>query len=301
MTTHAYKKPINTSILFAGGGKEIRRFARQQTLGLVSLLFICVLLLSGIFASTIAPYDPVAADFSAVLQAPGATHWMGTDAFGRDILSRVLYGARPAILMGIGASFLGAFFGGLVGIASAYFGGVVDAAIQRVVDIMLSVPVIVLALVVAAVLGRREMLGIDVNLVFAIAIPYVPKVARVIRSAALIVRQMPYIDAAKASGFSHLRIILNHMAPNLAAPWLVLVTAFTAQTILLEASLSFLGVGVVEPTPAWGLMLSGMGVNLFAESPWIVLYPGLAISLTVFAFSLLGDAMRDTLDPKFRR
>jgi peptide/nickel transport system permease protein len=123
----------------------------------------------------------------------------------------------------------------------------------------------------------------------------------VIRSAALVVRTMPYIDAARAAGYSHLRILLAHMAPNLAAPWLVLVTAFTAQTILLEASLSYLGVGVVEPAPAWGLMLSGMAVQTFAEAPWIVLFPGLAISLAVFAFSLLGDAMRDVLDPKFRR
>lgn len=277
------------------------RFARQQPLGLASGLFIVVLLLSGIFATHISPYDPLANDYGAVLQAPSAGHLMGTDSFGRDIWSRILYGAQPALVMGVCASLTGAVLGGLVGLVSAYFGGKVDIVIQRLVDIMLSVPVIVLALVVAAVLGRKEMFGIDVHLVMAIAIPYVPKVARVIRSAALVVRTMPYIDAARAAGYSNTRILLGHMAPNLAAPWLVLVTAFTAQTILLEASLSYLGVGVVEPTPAWGLMLSGMAVQVFAESPWIVLFPGLAISLTVFAFSLLGDAMRDTLDPKFKR
>lgn len=287
--------------LQVGSMSGLVRFARQQPLGLASGLFIVVLLLSGIFATHLAPYDPLANDYGAVLQAPSAGHLMGTDSFGRDIWSRILYGAQPALVMGVCASLTGAALGGLVGLVSAYFGGKVDIVIQRLVDIMLSVPVIVLALVVAAVLGRKEMFGIDVHLVMAIAIPYVPKVARVIRSAALVVRTMPYIDAARAAGYSNTRILLRHMAPNLAAPWLVLVTAFTAQTILLEASLSYLGVGVVEPTPAWGLMLSGMAVQVFAESPWIVLFPGLAISLTVFAFSLLGDAMRDTLDPKFKR
>jgi len=297
MTSHtiAGRPPFNIAF------KGLARFARQQPLGLASGVFIALLLLAGIFASAIAPFDPYANDYGAVLQAPSPAHWMGTDSFGRDIWSRILHGAQPALAMGVCASLLGATTGGFVGLASAYFGGKTDAVIQRVVDILLSVPVIVLALVVAAVLGRREMLGIDANLVFAIAIPYVPKVARVIRSAALVVRTMPYIDAARAAGYSHRRILLAHMAPNLAAPWLVLATAFTAQTILLEASLSYLGVGVVEPAPAWGLMLSGMAVQTFAEAPWIVLFPGLAISLTVFAFSLLGDAMRDVLDPKFRR
>jgi peptide/nickel transport system permease protein len=297
MTIHTIASRPLFNINFRG----LARFARQQPLGLASGVFIALLLLAGIFASAIAPYDPYTNDYGAVLQAPSPAHWMGTDSFGRDIWSRILHGAQPALVMGVCASLLGATTGGFVGLASAYFGGRTDTVIQRVIDILLSVPVIVLALVVAAVLGRREMLGIDANLVFAIAIPYVPKVARVIRSAALVVRTMPYIDAARAAGYSHLRILLAHMAPNLAAPWLVLVTAFTAQTILLEASLSYLGVGVVEPAPAWGLMLSGMAVQTFAEAPWIVLFPGLAISLAVFAFSLLGDAMRDVLDPKFRR
>jgi peptide/nickel transport system permease protein len=297
MTIHTIASRPLFNINFRG----LARFARQQPLGLASGVFIALLLLAGIFASAIAPYDPYTNDYGAVLQAPSPAHWMGTDSFGRDIWSRILHGAQPALVMGVCASLLGATTGGFVGLASAYFGGRTDTVIQRVIDILLSVPVIVLALVVAAVLGRREMLGIDANLVFAIAIPYVPKVARVIRSAALVVRTMPYIDAARAAGYSHLRILLAHMAPNLAAPWLVLVTAFTAQTILLEASLSYLGVGVVEPAPAWGRMLSGMAVLSFAEAPWIVLFPGLAISLAVFAFSLLGDAMRDVLDPKFRR
>lgn len=280
--------------------KEIGRFAREQPLGLASLLLICVILLAGIFAPWVAPFDPLATDYANLLQAPDRTHWAGTDEFGRDIFSRLIHGARTALIMGICASLLGGVAGGLLGVTSAYFGGWIDTALQRLVDILLSLPVIILALIVAAVLGRREVFGIDVNLLFAVAIPYIPKAARVIRSAALTVRTMPYIDAARAAGFSHSRIILGHMAPNLIAPWLVLLSAFTAQTILLEAALSFLGVGVADPTPSWGLMLSGVAVQSFAQAPWTVLFPGLAISLTVFAFSLLGDALRDTLDPKFR-
>jgi len=177
----------------------------------------------------------------------------------------------------------------------------VDAVLQRVNDVLLSIPLIVAALVVVAVLGRNVVAGVDINLMIAITLPYIPVMARVMRSAALTVRVSPFIDAARALGFSHSRIIMLHMMPNLVSPWLVMVSAFTAQTILLEASLSFLGVGVQEPTPAWGLMLSGVSVETFTTAPWVVLCPGLAISLTVFAFSLLGDALRDALDPRTRQ
>lgn len=277
------------------------RFVRQQPLGAASIAFIAMALFAGVFADWVAPYDPLATDFSALLQAPDRLHWLGTDEFGRDVLSRIIYGARSALIMGIIASFAGALTGGLLGATSAYFGGWIDAVLQRLMDILLALPVIVLALIVAAVLGRNVVLGIDVNLLLAISIPYVPKVARVIRAAALTVSAMPYIDAARAAGYSHLRIVFVHMAPNLAAPWLVMVSAFTAQTILLEASLSFLGLGVKDPTPAWGLMLSSVAaIQSFTHAPWVVLFPGLAISLTVLAFSLLGDALRDALDPRFR-
>ena len=167
-------------------------------------------------------------------------------------------------------------------------------------DILLSFPIIVLALVVVAVLGKAPILGIDINLIVAIAIPIVPRVARVVRAAALSVRSMPYIDAARAAGYSHSRIIMRHMAPNLVAPFLIMLTAHIAQAILLEASLSFLGLGVTEPTPAWGLMLSGMANDLFRQAPWMILFPGIAISLAVFAFNLFGDSLRDWLDPKFK-
>ena len=172
--------------------------------------------------------------------------------------------------------------------------------LQRANDVLLSIPLIVAALVVVAVLGKNMVAGVDVNLMLAIILPYIPVMARVMRTAAMGVRVSPYIDAARALGFSHLRIIVRHMLPNLVSPWLVMVSAFTAQTILLEASLSFLGVGVSEPTPAWGLMLSGVSVETLTSAPWVILFPGLAISLTVFSFSLLGDALRDALDPRTR-
>jgi peptide/nickel transport system permease protein len=275
-------------------------FGRAQPLGAVSLAAIVAMMFGGIFAELVAPYDPLTLDFGSMLAGPSIEHWFGTDAFGRDILSRVIYGARTALVIGFTSSFIGSTAGAIVGTASAYFGGRLDDVIQRFVDILLSFPIIVLALVVVAVLGRTLVLGIDVNLIFAIAVPILPKVARVVRAAALSVRAMPYIDAARAAGYSHLRIIVRHMAPNLVAPYIIMLTAYIAQAILLEASLSFLGLGVTEPTPAWGLMLSGNASDFFREAPWMILFPGIAISVAVFAFNLFGDAMRDWLDPKFK-
>jgi peptide/nickel transport system permease protein len=256
--------------------------------------------LAAISAEAIAPYEPEVIDFGAMLMAPSLDHPFGTDAFGRDILTRIIYGARTALTIGFLSSFIGCTLGGLLGIASAYFGGRADLIIQRFVDVMLSFPIIILALVVVAVLGKTELLGIDLNLVLAIAIPIIPRSSRVVRSAALSVRAMPYIDAARAGGYSAWHIITRHMAPNVLAPYLILLTAYIAQAILLEASLSFLGLGVSEPKPAWGLMLAGDSSNFYQEAPWMILFPGLAISLSVFAFNLFGDSLRDWLDPKFR-
>jgi peptide/nickel transport system permease protein len=278
----------------------LMRFCRQQPLGAVSFVVIFVMMLAGILPGVFAPYDPVAVDFVALLQPPSWDHWLGTDAFGRDIFSRIIYGARTALVIGFASSFLGSALGGVIGAASAYFGGIVDDLVQRLMDILLSFPIIVLALVVVAVLGKAPIFGIDINLIVAIAIPIVPRVARVVRAAALSVRSMPYVDAARAAGYSDMRIIMRHMAPNLVAPFLIMLTAHIAQAILLEASLSFLGLGVTEPTPAWGLMLSGMANDLFRQAPWMILFPGIAISLAVFAFNLFGDALRDWLDPKFK-
>ncbi|MCX7296529.1 MAG: ABC transporter permease [Hyphomicrobiales bacterium] len=275
-------------------------FCRQQPLGAVSFLIIFAMMFAGIFSSLVAPYDPLTIDFASLLAPPSADHWCGTDAYGRDICSRLIYGARTALVIGFTSSFVGSSLGAILGIASAYFGGRIDAWIQRFVDVLLAFPLIVLALVVVAAFRKFSVGGVDINLIVAIAIPILPRVARVVRAAALSVRVAPYIDAARAAGYSHTRIIFRHMAPNVVAPYLIMLTAFIAQAILAEASLSFLGLGVTEPTAAWGLMLSGNAADFYRQAPWMILFPGVAISLAVFAFNLFGDSLRDFLDPRFK-
>jgi peptide/nickel transport system permease protein len=274
---------------------KTRRFARRNPLGAAGALVIIVMFVIAIFADLIAPYDPVANAFDRMHQPPSLENWFGTDQFGRDVLSRLIYGARTALLVGFVSSFVGAIIGLVFGVASAYFGGRLDLNFQRVLDVFMAFPLIIMALAMIAIFGTGAQ-----NVIIAITIPFIPRCARVVRSAALAIREMPYIDAARANGFSHSRIILRHMMPNVMAPFLVMITAFVGQAILLEASLSYLGLGVQEPTPAWGLMLQG-GAEEYAESaPWIAIFPGLAISLAVFGFSLFGDAVRDELDPKLR-
>jgi peptide/nickel transport system permease protein len=275
-------------------------FCRQQPLGAVSFVIIFAMMFAGIFSPLVAPQDPLQIDFASILSPPSWEHWCGTDAFGRDICSRLIYGSRTALVIGFTSSFVGSTIGAVLGIASAYFGGKVDDWIQRFVDILLAFPLIVLALVVVAAFRKFTVGGVDVNLITAIAVPIVPRVARVVRAAALSVRVMPYVDAARAAGYSHSRIIFRHMAPNVVAPYLIMLTAFIAQAILAEASLSFLGLGVTEPTAAWGLMLSGNAADFYREAPWMILFPGAAISLAVFAFNLFGDSLRDFLDPRFK-
>ena len=276
-------------------------FCRQQPLGAVSFVIIFaddvrrhVLAAGRALRSAGQSISP------RMLAAPSWEHWCGTDAFGRDICSRLIYGSRTALVIGFTSSFVGSSIGAILGIASAYFGGKIDDWIQRFVDILLAFPLIVLALVVVAAFRKFIVGGVDVNLIVAIAIPIIPRVARVVRAAALSVRVMPYVDAARAAGYSHTRIIFRHMAPNVVAPYLIMLTAFIAQAILAEASLSFLGLGVTEPTAAWGLMLSGNAADFYRQAPWMILFPGIAISLAVFAFNLFGDSLRDYLDPRFK-
>ena len=278
----------------------IAEFVRQQPLGTVSFFIIFLMMFAGIFSELVAPYDPLTIDFASIMAAPSGTHWCGTDAYGRDICSRLIYGSRTALVIGFTSSFVGSSIGAVLGIASAYFGGRVDSWIQRIMDVLLAFPIIVLALVVVAAFGKFLVGGIDIYLILAIAIPIVPRVARVVRAAAFSVRVMPYVDAARAAGYSHTRIIFRHMAPNVVAPYLIMLTAFIAQAILAEASLSFLGLGVQEPSAAWGLMLSGNASDFYRQAPWMVLFPGVAISLAVFAFNLFGDSLRDYLDPRFK-
>ena len=275
-------------------------FCRQQPLGAVSFIIIFMMMFAGVFSAWVAPYDPLEIDFGSILAPPSREHWFGTDAYGRDIFSRIIYGARTALVIGFTSSFVGSTIGAILGVASAYFGGRIDDWIQRFIDVLLAFPIIVLALVVVAAVRSAVLFDIDVNLIIAIAIPILPRVERVVRAAALSVRFMPYVDAARAAGYSNSRIIFRHMAPNVVAPYLIMFTAFIAQAILAEASLSFLGLGVTEPTAAWGLMLSGNAADFFDKAPWMILFPGIAISLAVFAFNLAGDSLRDYLDPRFK-
>lgn len=268
---------------------------RRQPLGAIGGTIVILMILTAIFANFLSLYDPELEDFTVMLQPPSAEHWFGTDSFGRDILTRLIYGARTALLVGFGSSLLGSILGLVIGVGSAYFGGRVDLFTQRILDVLLAFPLIILAMTISVVLGS----GVE-NVILAITLPFVARCARVVRSSALAIREIPYVDAARALGFGHLRIILRHMTPNVMAPYLIMLTTFLGQAILTEASLSYLGLGVQEPVAAWGLMLQG-GAEEFAESaPWMAIFPGLAITLSVFAFNLFGDAMRDVLDPKLR-
>ncbi len=270
-------------------------FARRRPLGAIGAVIILVMAVVGFGAPWVAPFDPLATDYAAMIAPPSLRHWLGTDAYGRDVLSRIVFGSRTALIVGFGASVIGATLGALIGVASAYFGGRTDLVVQRIMDVLISFPLIILALSVVAILGT----GVQ-NVIFAIAIPMIPRCARVVRASALAVREMPYVDAARAAGFTSARIVLRHMLPNVMAPYLIMLTSFLGQAILLEASLSFLGLGVQEPIAAWGLMLRGAAVDFAETAPWMAIFPGLAISLAVFGFNLFGDSLRDALDPRLR-
>ena len=276
-------------------GGVAKDLVRRQPLGAVGGLLVIVMIVAALFAPQIAMYNPEINDFDAMLEAPSLAHIFGTDEFGRDIYSRIVYGARTAMLVGFTAAIFGSTIGLLIGVTSAYFGGWVDIIVQRVVDILIAFPSIILALAIVIILGR----GVG-PVIIAITIPMIPTCARVVRSSALAIREIPYVDAARAMGFSHTRIVLRHISPNIMAPYLIMLTTFLGAAILAEASLSYLGLGVQEPTPAWGLMLKS-GAEEYAESaPWAVVFPGVAITLAVFGFNLFGDAVRDVLDPKLR-
>ena len=270
-------------------------FSRRSPLGAVGAAIIGLMIVVAVLAGFISPYDPLATDYGKLLQAPSSSHWFGTDSFGRDVFTRIIYGSRTALWIGFASAFLGATLGALIGVTSAYFGGKIDLVVQRFMDLLLSFPLIILALVVVSLLGSGM-----TNVILAITVPMIPRCALVVRSSALALREMPFVEAARALGFGPLRIIVRHLVPNVMAPYLIMLTAFLGQAILLEASLSFLGLGVAEPQAAWGLMLRGAAVEFAERAPWMAIYPGLAISLSVFAFNLFGDSLRDALDPKLR-
>jgi peptide/nickel transport system permease protein len=281
--------------LRASRASTLWAFCRRNPLGAFGALVVIVMMIMAACAEILTSYDPLANDFGAMLSPPDREHWLGTDQFGRDLLARIVYGARTALLVGFVSAAVGATLGLVLGVASAYFGGWFDLSFQRFMDVLMAFPLIIMALAVVAIFGTGTF-----NVIVAITIPVVPRCARVVRSSALAIREMPYIDAARAAAFGHWRIIVRHMVPNVMAPYLIVMTATVGQAILTEASLSYLGLGVQEPVASWGLMLRG-GAQEYAESaPWVAVFPGLAITLAVFAFNLFGDALRDELDPKFK-
>ncbi len=274
---------------------KITRFVRREPLGTFGLALVLLMAVTGGLAEVIAPYNPTENDFGAMMEAPSWAHLLGTDQFGRDLLSRLIYGARTALIVGLSSAFVGGFVGLVLGVGSAYFGGKIDLILQRIFDVVMAFPLIILALAVVSIFGT----GVQ-NVIIAITIPLIPRIARVVRSSALAIREIPYVDAARACGFSHWRIILRHMVPNVMAPFLIMITASVGQAVLAEASLSYLGLGVQEPVPAWGLMLQGGAEEYASTAPWIAIFPGVAIMLSVLGVNLFGDALRDTLDPKLR-
>ena len=274
---------------------DVAYLARRYPLGVAGAVIMTVFVLAAIFAGTVAPLDPFTTNPKASLAKPGAAHLMGADMMGRDVFSRMIHGARISLAVSIGATFIGSGFGAALGLASGYIGGWFDLLIQRAAEVMQSLPLLVMALVITASLGPSLP-----NTIIAIAIPLIPSVARVVRSNVLSLREMPFVEAAKATGMSEWRIAVVHVLPNTLAPLIVLATAQLGSTILTEASLSFLGLGVPEPWPSWGRMLSESAAEYVRTAPWLVIFPGLAISLVVFGTNLLGDALRDALDPRQR-
>jgi len=270
------------------------RFARKKPLGVAGALLMGALIATALCADLLATHDPTRTSMQ-VLAAPGADYWLGTDNLGRDLYSRVIHGSRISLIVGVVSTLLGAVIGGFVGLISGYVGGKTDLILQRLMDIMQALPILILALVLAASLGPSLM-----NACIAISIPIVPRAGRVIRASVLAIREFAYIEAARALGVMHLRVAMRHILPNTIGPFLVLVTAQLGGSILVEAALSFLGLGIPEPYPSWGRMLSIAAAEYAEKAPWLVIWPGLAISLAVFGTNLLGDALRDTLDPRLR-
>jgi peptide/nickel transport system permease protein len=275
--------------------RRLQFFARRHVLGTIGLAIMTLFVFAALFANLICGYSPLTVDSAHALAAPSAQHWMGTDSFGRDVFSRIIHGARISLAVGLGSTALGASIGLIVGLTSGYFSGWVDLVFQRVSDILQALPLLVLALVMTAALGPSLP-----NVIIAIAIPLIPTVARVIRANTLALREQPFVEAAKSIGMSEVRIALRHVLPNTLAPLIVLATAQFGSTILTEASLSFLGLGIPEPYPSWGRMLSESAAEYVRTAPWLVIFPGIAISLAVFGTNLFGDALRDILDPRQR-
>ena len=265
-------------------------FSRTSTIFAFAIVVIFVAVAA--FAPLLAPYDPLAQSILKINRLPSAQNWLGTDQFGRDVLSRMIYGSRNSLLFGLISPFLAAIFGTVLGVVAGYFGGIVDRLISRVIDLLLAFPELLLAIMIAAVPG-----GGFWNVIAVITVAFIPGFARVARASTLAVKQEPYVEAAIAVGVSTPVIILRHIIPNIAAPIVVLMTLWVASAIRLEASLSFLGIGTQPPNPSWGNIIRD-GLNNLFGSPWPIIGAGFAITCVVLSFNLLGDVVRDVLDPE---
>lgn len=275
--------------------KWLLRFPRRKPLGAVGGAFVLVLILTALFANFIAPYNFSKISGRERLVGPSQSHIMGTDEFGRDVFSRVVHGARVSMYVATGAVLIMVVVATVIGITSAYFGGAADMVLQRFVDAVMVFPGLVLLLTIVALFGSGLL-----NVALAIGITAGIRDARVVRSSVLSVKENQYMDAARAIGCSHLRIMVVHVLPNVGAPIIILATLLWGGAILAESSLSFLGLGVPPPHPSWGAMIGGAGRTYMEQAPWLPFFPGLAISLSVFGFNMLGDALRDVWDPRLR-
>ena len=270
------------------------RRLRRNRLAMVGLIIIALLIFCAIFADFIAPYDYAQQDLMIAYQGPSAQHWFGTDEFGRDILSRIIYGSRISLQIGFIAVGISLIFGGFLGAVAGYYGGKLDNLIMRIMDIIMSIPSILLAISIVAALGSSM-----TNLMIATGVSYIPSYARIVRASILGIKDQEFIEAAKAIGTSDKTIIIRHILPNCLAPIIVQATLGVAFAIRTAAGLSFIGLGMAQPTPEWGSMLSS-GRTYIRDYWHMTLFPGLAIALTIFALNVLGDGLRDALDPKLR-
>jgi peptide/nickel transport system permease protein len=279
----------------AATGRALWLFARRKPLGAISGVIVVAMLVMAVFAESIAPYGYDETVRGARMKPPSASHWLGTDNLSRDIWSRVVYGARVSVTVGFATIALGTLCATALGVSSGYFGGTYDLVVQRVVDAWMSFPYLVIILSVMAVLGPGLL-----NVILSLSIIVAATGSRVIRGVTISVAQHAYVEAARAIGCGHLRIVFRHILPNVTATIIILSTIGLGGIILAESALSFLGFGVPPPYPSWGSMLSGSGRTYMYRAPWMAIWPGVAISLAVFAFNMLGDALRDVFDPRLR-
>ncbi|MCL4861493.1 MAG: ABC transporter permease [Caldilineaceae bacterium] len=274
----------------------VTRFVRLSPIGALGGLVWVLLILMAIFAPALAPYDPQEADYAAIRQAPSTAHWLGADDIGRDVLSRIIFGARITLVVSITSVLIGDLMGFIWGVLSGYLGGRFDLVSQRMLDVLFSFPALILALLLLVAIGA----GLT-TVIIAIAITRIPGSTRIIRSMVLSIKSTPYIEAARALGVRPWQIMLRHVAPQCIAPLIVVATLNLGGAIFAESALSFLGLGIPPPAPSWGNMLGGVLAASFRPSWWLVIFPGLAITISIMAANLLGDALRDFLDPKLKR